>query len=1637
MEVLTKAEFVHVGIVYNAFDTSDIQRDTILYTPNQPLSVYLEGLPTECDWRIGLNGKPVEESALALTVPKANDVISLVVIPRGGGAKDILRMVALVALAVVAMYVLGPGGLAGLSGIVALMATAAAVAIGGYLINTLLPPTMPKAGKEEGTNYGYDGAKNTAKEGVAIPVVYGTFRVAGNYVDMFTENVDDSQYLYGRTILSDGEIDSVTDIEINDQPIADFQSVTYGTTPGSNSDAVNPNFGRAISQQAKNVKLTTSYTNHTTTTAVDAIQFNIGFPGGLVHAQKDGDKVYLSVTVEYSWKLSGSGTWTTEQVTYTNNTIKTMRRTFETPALARGIYDTRVTRITADSTSERDSDDVFLVDVGEIQRSNVAVRSIATGWYKILMTDQLQSVPNITWKVKGVKVNQYNSSGGLVTKAWSSNPAWIVLDMLIGEDRGAFPDSISIDWQAFSDWAAYCNANGFLFNGVFDTTRSLWDTLAEVYKVGRAMPLRIGTKLSVAIDAPAEPVMMFGAGNIEKDTFEISYLPLDDRANEFEVSYYDKDDRNKQKTIRIVDPDAEARGEIPRPAQYTLMGIDNFEQAQKEVWYQLYQNRLARRVVTFQAPIESIGLTIGDVALIQHDMVDWGISGRLQQGISTTQVKVDKAVTSADGDTLLVIHDVVDGETDVIEERTVTAVDPVNNIITVSPAFSVVPGTGSNYMFGESNNVYRPFRLRSISGDDLYSRSLSFVEYHPAIYGPPEQVIPAPGVRPGNVLAQVRDLQFASAYDYNDTATKDVITNVSWQAGHILNYAGADIHVAQVSMLDYNAGATTPNYKLHSSVTGTQLPLIFDYGQYVWVKVVAYNSKGIRANFDSAPFIDASITDPIVLSTPTITSDGTAVDHTIVGDLAQISFEWVWPSALIEIDGFYIKVQTSDTSDFASHTTETFTASPANTGAIFGGANPDKYYKFSVQAFKRVHDIFNPDGYVESTEVFPSLSTENPYQPSANTAYVGDIKDTVTDPRPLIVYLDFLNFSPPVEGHGILNSSLTNPSAFVPVDRFGLNAVYSNTGTFIHVLESGVALAYNAAGATPGTWTVTSSGTSVTPGAITDGGAYAVAAPITSMNTSAAVIEGSVTFSISGQYLNGEAFTATLTQKIVKEFGAVIDNTAPPIPSGLTLSSAISTDASGNQLVRLTANWTALTTQDLGGYVLDIKEGTGAFVSFPATADQTSYSWNVLAGTLYTVKIRAFDLDHNYSGSSADVTHTTGADTTVPNAPTSLTILSAFTDLYLSWTNPTQNTNASSLVDLAAIKVYENTTNTSGTATLIATVNAIAGLKGAYARSGLDTGVTRYYWIKAVDTSGNESAFSTVASATTVQIGPTNIADDAITTPKLAAGAVTANEIAANTILGTNISTSTSLPGTITVGLTGVSLSTIQTQANDPAARVNANSTLITPGKIQITGSTSLTSWINGGDNTKIEGGAIAANTIAANKLKIGDRNLNYIGIEFQYNAGTLSWTTGFVLYTNDAGAQVVNVVNAGSVTWGGGAYNYIYWTKGADGTNVNLGRGVDNWDVLRNTANTVILCTWTGNSSTFVANYGGTIVHGDKITTGSVTADKLTVSQLSAITATIGTLRTATTGARTEIRDNLILVYDASNVLRVRIGVW
>lgn len=69
--------------------------------------------------------------------------------------------------------------------------------------------------------------------------------------------------------------------------------------------------------------------------------------------------------------------------------------------------------------------------------------------------------------------------------------------------------------------------------------------------------------------------------------------------------------------------------------------------------------------------------------------------------------------------------------------------------------------------------------------------------------------------------------------------------------------------------------------------------------------------------------------------------------------------------------------------------------------------------------------------------------------------------------------------------------------------------------------------------------------------------------------------------------------------------------------------------------------------------------------------------------------------------------------------------------------------------------------------------------------------------------------------------------------------------------------------------------------------------------------------------------------------------------------------------------------------------------------------------------------------------NIATNAITADKVDAGAITAGKIAVTNLQAISANIGTLRTAEIGARVEISDNVIKVFDGTGpgVIRVKIG--
>lgn len=165
-------------------------------------------------------------------------------------------------------------------------------------------------------------------------------------------------------------------------------------------------------------------------------------------------------------------------------------------------------------------------------------------------------------------------------------------------------------------------------------------------------------------------------------------------------------------------------------------------------------------------------------------------------------------------------------------------------------------------------------------------------------------------------------------------------------------------------------------------------------------------------------------------------------------------------------------------------------------------------------------------------------------------------------------------------------------------------------------------------------------------------------------------------------------------------------------------------------------NWTASDDASARSYELQYKVSTDTTFSSYRTTQLSHVVTGLRTGTQYTFRVRAISNTGRFS-EFATVTHTVGGDTTNPGIPSGLSASGHFKYIALEWTNPAD-------ADLAFVEVYENTTNSTSGGTLVGTTRG-----NTFNRSNLGLNQLRYYYVQAVDNTGNVSGFSSVVSATT------------------------------------------------------------------------------------------------------------------------------------------------------------------------------------------------------------------------------------------------------------------------------------------------
>jgi predicted phage tail protein len=193
-------------------------------------------------------------------------------------------------------------------------------------------------------------------------------------------------------------------------------------------------------------------------------------------------------------------------------------------------------------------------------------------------------------------------------------------------------------------------------------------------------------------------------------------------------------------------------------------------------------------------------------------------------------------------------------------------------------------------------------------------------------------------------------------------------------------------------------------------------------------------------------------------------------------------------------------------------------------------------------------------------------------------------------------------------------------------------------------------------------------------------------------------------------------------------------------PTSLVATGSVVTNADGSVTSGIDVSWTASTDSFVTGYEVTWTASGGATETTTVVSPEY-YIFNLNSGQTYTISVRSI----NTIGARSTALTTTGispaVDTTAPGVPTSPSVSGAFQQIDLAWTNPTDS-------DFSYVEIKRANTATEGDAVVIGTTSGTSFIDGPYT-----VVLTRYYWLRSVDRTGNASAWVSAGNGTTIQLG--------------------------------------------------------------------------------------------------------------------------------------------------------------------------------------------------------------------------------------------------------------------------------------------
>ena len=530
-------------------------------------------------------------------------------------------------------------------------------------------------------------------------------------------------------------------------------------------------------------------------------------------------------------------------------------RTIRIPVDPTKDYEIRVTKQDPDSTTSNVSDTINWYSINGKVAERLNYPGVANASFNLKATDQLNSSPNFSILVTKSPITLYDDTGTYAGIGPSNVPAWAAWDFLTNQQYGAGIPYTDIDFQSFAEWAVWSqvtvdNGRGeFLpratFNGVFDYNTNIWEAVSKIALAGRASIIIRGTKYGVVVDKPTAAVQTFSMGNILADSYSTVYTPVVDIATEVEVQFLNKDKDYTQDQISVQVPEFYPVDVVSNKTTVSAMGIVSEAEAYRWGRYLLATSKFQRRHITFDADIDSIACSLGDVINFSHDVPQWGESGRIVSvDVATNTITLDREIAITAGESYTIMIRFIDDTSE-----TLAIVNPGDGLFSefVAPDMVRIPDVYDIYTFGIVGNSSKLFRISSITRADDQTRTITASEYNESVINDDTTILPTPVPYVRNTVPTISNVVFSEHLEKRLDGTIVPFIDISWDISDT-DSSSVSIYISDTAYANF---VQVGNVRIANSFTLQTLNLV--EGQLYYFKFQVQNSVGVTVPLSDLP----------------------------------------------------------------------------------------------------------------------------------------------------------------------------------------------------------------------------------------------------------------------------------------------------------------------------------------------------------------------------------------------------------------------------------------------------------------------------------------------------------------------------------------------------------------------------------------------------------------------------------------------------------------------------------------------------------------------------------------------------------------------------------------------------------------